>query len=247
MLAACKDWTEKLALGVLAYTGARLSSAANLRISDYNPDLRKLRFEEKGSKTPWKRVPEPLALLIEQSLLEPRSLGWKLDKGRWVHRGYRKVQPDDYLIPSATSHRKVKRDNRVVSGAVRRVSERTGIPATPHSFRRAYAVHFLESFPGELETLRVNMGHTRLETTQTYLRALNRDAALERNREFDWTEKTGISEELMETVLEAEKEGFEPSIFPPLEAVKPSPQPDPLVDDLVGRIKATERDGVTGQ
>ena len=75
----------------------------------------------------WKPVPTVLAQLLDESLLEPRSLGWKLDQGRWVHRGYRPFAPDDYLIPSATSHRNEKRDNRVVSKAVKRVSDRTGI------------------------------------------------------------------------------------------------------------------------
>jgi integrase len=227
MLEAAQGWTEKLTIGILAYTGARRSAASNLRVSDWDPVTGKLRFVEKGSKTIWKTVPKVLAAMIEDSLKAPRSMGWKLVTGRWVHRGYRDVMDDDYLIPSATSHRNEKRDNRVIEIAVRNVSQRTKIKATPHTFRAAYAVNFLERYPGDIETLRVNMGHQRPETTQIYLRRLNRDAAMERNRDFDYNDSPANSEESLVPLVEAEKEGFEPSIPTPLQEQKASAQPGP--------------------
>ena len=233
MLEEAKGWTEKLSLGVLAYLGPRLTAAANLRVSDYDPVSRRLRFFEKGSKTIWKPVPDALSVLLDESLLEPRSLGWKLSKGRWVHRGFRPVEPDDYLIPSATSHRNEKRDNRVVSKAVKRVSDRTGIKATPHTFRAAFAVFFLERNPGELHSLKELLGHRSILTTQIYLRRLNRETAMESVRDLDWSEVPANSGIGMEAELLTEKEGFEPSIPTSLATIKASGQPDqkPLLSE----------------
>jgi site-specific recombinase XerD len=245
MLEEAQGWTERLSLGVLAYMGPRLSATANLRVSDYDQTSRRLRFFEKGSKTIWKPVPTALAQLLDESLLEPRSLGWKLDKGKWVHRGYRKVEPDDYLIPSATSHRNAKRDNRVVSKAVQRVSKRTGIKATPHTFRAAFAVFFLERNPGELHSLKELLGHRSILTTQIYLRRLNRETAMERVRDLDWGSEVPANSEIgMETSFVTEKEGFEPSMPPSLDQQKASAQPagNPLVDSLVERIQNTAPD-----
>ena len=49
-----------------------------------------------------------------------------------------------------------------------------------------FAVNFLEAHPGELEALQALMGHSKIETTQTYLRRLNRDRAMERVRDLSW-------------------------------------------------------------
>ena len=69
---------------------------------------------------------------------------------------------------------------------VRRVADRAGVQSHVHAIRAAFAVHYLESHPGDLEALQALMGHTRSDTTQVYLRKLNRTKAMERVRDLDW-------------------------------------------------------------
>ena len=78
---------------------------------------------------------------------------------------------DPYVIPMARKQtRRGERDDRVIWRTVKRVGERVGIDFYPHSVRAAFAVNFLEAHPGELEALQALMGHSKIETTQTYLR-----------------------------------------------------------------------------
>ena len=57
------------------------------------------------------------------------------------------------------------------------------------------------------------MGHARGETTQVYLRRLNRRPRMDSVRRLSWaTVPPQIAEELLESNPEAEKEGFEPSM-----------------------------------
>jgi hypothetical protein len=47
-------------------------------------------------------------------------------------------------------------------------------------------VHFLEGHPGELEALQRLMGHSKIGTTQIYLRRLDRTRAMERVKDLSW-------------------------------------------------------------
>src|SRR5262245_18640059 len=48
MLQAGRGWSERLALAILCYTGARRRAVANLRLRDYDRLHGRLRFHEKG-------------------------------------------------------------------------------------------------------------------------------------------------------------------------------------------------------
>lgn len=74
--------------------------------------------------------------------------------------------------------RRSERDDRVIWDTVVLVAERVGVVSTAHALRRAFAVAFLESHPGALESLAL-MNHSRIDTTQHYLRALNKSKAME--------------------------------------------------------------------
>ena len=67
---------------------------------------------------------------------------------------------------------------------VLRVAERVGVRATVHSLRRAFAVAFLTTHPGAIESLQALLNHSRIDTTQAYLRALNKSKAMEAVRDF---------------------------------------------------------------
>jgi hypothetical protein len=47
-------------------------------------------------------------------------------------------------------------------------------------------VPFLTSHPGALESLQALLNHSRIDTTQIYLRALNRSKVMEAVRDLSW-------------------------------------------------------------
>lgn len=52
-------------------------------------------------------------------------------------------------------------------------------------------MQFLETHPGELEALQRLMGHTKIETTQTYLRRFNAEKAMESVRDLSYGQRFG--------------------------------------------------------
>ena len=74
-------------------------------------------------------------------------------------------------------------------------------------------MQYLESNLGDIDPLRELMGHTRGETTQVYLRRLNRRRRMDSVRGLSWAAvPTQIAQKLLEANPLTEKEGFEPSM-----------------------------------
>jgi integrase len=170
LLAAARTWTEKLTVAIPAYIGPRRRAIATLRLRDYNRPRGLLRFHEKGGKTIWKPVPVELASLIEAAIADGAI-----------------VEPDDYLVPpEGQLVRGGDRDDRVIWRVLRRVADRAGVHATVHSLRAAFAVFYLEANPGDLHGLRELMGHSAFQTTQVYLRKLDKVQAMSRVRSLSW-------------------------------------------------------------
>ena len=86
------------------------------------------------------------------------------------------MPPEGYL------QRKGDRDDRVIWRIVKRVAARAGGEAHVHALRAAFAVYYLERFPGDVEALKELLGHRSIATTQVYLRKLDRANAMERVR-----------------------------------------------------------------
>ena len=172
LLAAAQGWTEKLAVAIPAYTGARRHAVALLRLKDYDRKRERLRFHEKGGKVIWKPVPAELAQLLEEAI----AAGAIVDK-------------DDYLVPPEGPRWEGRqdRDDRVVWRAVKQAADRAGIDAHVHALRAAFAVFYLEQHTGDIEGLKELMGHRSIATTQTYLRRLDRGNAMERVKTLSWT------------------------------------------------------------
>ena len=173
---ACETWQELLCLSTLAYLGPRRRAASDLRWRDLDLDRGTIRFREKGAKT----IVKPLPLEYEQLL------------GQAIATGAIDTDPDAYVIPMARSRsRPDARDDRVIWRTVKRVGKRAGVEVHPHSLRAAFAVQFLETHPGELEALQRLMGHTKIETTQTYLRRFNAEKAMESVRDLSYGTRFG--------------------------------------------------------
>jgi integrase len=106
----------------------------------------------------------------------------------------------------------VRWTNKIVYETVVKVAERAGVKATAHALRRAFAVAFLTSHPGAIESLQALMNHSRVDTTQVYLRALTRSKAMEVVRDLSWTTPSVFSSQDREQAWIKEKAhtGFEP-------------------------------------
>lgn len=234
MLNAAQGWTEKLSVALPAYLGPRRQALSQLRLRDYNRATGHIRFREKGRKVIWKPVPDELASLLDAAIRDGAI-----------------PDEDSYLVPSFQEQRRPgNRDPRVILRGVHRAAERAGIHSTVHALRAAFAVFYLEQYPGDLEALQPLMGHAQLSTTQTYLRRLDRSVAMERVRGLSWGGNTAgptipqIAAASLEANVEAEKEGFEPS-FSAKAAAKPTGTErsgDSLPEDLVERLPQPDRE-----
>jgi site-specific recombinase XerD len=76
--------------------------------------------------------------------------------------------------------------SRIIWRIIRRLGERAGVEVFPHALRHAFSVRFLEQHPGEIEALQRLLGHSKLETTQRYLRAMEQGRLMERVRDLSW-------------------------------------------------------------
>jgi hypothetical protein len=65
---AADTWAERLCLAILAYLGPRRRAAARPRLVDYDRLRGRLRFHEKGGKTIWKPIPDPLRSLLDAAI-----------------------------------------------------------------------------------------------------------------------------------------------------------------------------------
>jgi integrase len=84
-----------------------------------------------------------------------------------------------------------ERDDRVIWRIVTGLGKRAGVEVHPHALRAAFAVQFLETHPGEIEALQRLMGHSKIETTQIYLRRQDRGKVMERVRDLSWGTRFG--------------------------------------------------------
>ena len=130
-----------------------------------------MKFREEGRKVITKPLPHVLASLLRLAEASPEIPS----------------SPDDDVIPMQRKHlRKGDRDDWMVWRTVQRIAKRVEVRTNVHAFRAAFAVHYLETHIGDLEALQALMGHKRIETTQVYLRRLNREKAMDRVRDLSW-------------------------------------------------------------
>jgi integrase/recombinase XerD len=197
MFSACQDWQELLTIAVLAYLGPRRRAAAQLRQRDV--DLRRgtMRFQEKGGKVVVKPMPDELVAILRAA--------WESSEIS--------IGPDEYVIPNRrpASVRKSERSSKVIWETVRRVAARANVRSHAHALRAAFAVHFDETYPDQILTLKDLLGHARLETTLVYLRRRKKQLAMERVRGLSWGSVGGF---VLQPHAGEAHTGFEP-VLPP--------------------------------
>jgi integrase len=159
MLEACNDLSERALVKFASDTGFRKGEIAHAEVSDIN-------FTEKTiqtrSKPKWKfttKDHEQRIIAVSDSLLELlKRYCPKLDGPLLFPNG--KEKPDDHL-----------------TRILKRIAKRAGVkvPVKPcHAFRAYYATRLVRAGT-DIYTVQKHLGHSDIETTQGYLRALKRN------------------------------------------------------------------------
>lgn len=213
MLRACADWQELLCIAVVFYMGIRRQAACDARRRDVDLDAGVIRFREKGGKIIRKTIPDELLALLRRAD----------DLGQWLG-------PDEWLIPNrkpwlVKSTR--RRGSKMIYETVVRVADRAGVRSHVHALRGAFAVQFDAQHPDRIVDLKDFLGHSRLETTMTYIRRRAKSRAMETARDVSVFPANAV----------VPPAGFEPA-FPPSADLEPSrreTEPYSLADALLLR------------
>lgn len=211
-----ETWPERIAINILAYLGPRRHAVSQLRVRDYDELRGRLRFREKGGKIIWKPVPTKLSGLLNAAIA-----AGIYDSAEIVEKNgqFAPTGADAYLIPSEgtlTEERANERDDRVIWNIVKRLAWRASIDATVHSLRAAFACFYLEQNPGDVLGAKTLLGHKSMQTTNVYLRKLDKGVQMERVRSLDWGDNTvparlaQIAGERFDTSPDLGAGGFEP-------------------------------------
>ena len=149
VLQAATSIRDKLLIGVMYATGARVAEVVRLRFRDFDFDRRAVRIVDgKGGRDRAVMLPETFAPLLRQ-LREHAAA-------------------DDFVFPS---HVDPKRhlSPRTAQRAMERAVRLAGVDkhATPHSLRHSFATHLLENGT-DVRFIQKLLGHVRLETTTLY-------------------------------------------------------------------------------
>jgi integrase/recombinase XerC len=232
IIRACADWQELICIGAAGYMGRRRTALANARRRDLDLAKGVVRFRDKGGKVI--HQPVPAEFLDVLAAADQHSV-WD--------------GPDDWLIPPRrkTTTGTKRRESKVVYETVVKVAARAGVRAHAHALRAAFAVQFLETHPGKIESVKELLGHARMETTMVYLRRMNRAKAMDDVRDLSWggpfvfsprSEKTpGLQEKAhtgFEPVFgESADEPIDPALISPVRA---------KLDELLAKYPQPDRD-----
>src|SRR5215472_17182335 len=153
LIDAARNLYHRTLLMTLYSTGVRRSELCRLKVSDIDSQRRMIRITQgKGSRD--REVP------LSQTLLQALRVYW-----RWM-------KPKTYLFPGTVHHRRadVPITSNIVWLACHQAALRAGISKrlSPHSLRHSCATHLLDA-GADLRTIRVLLGHSRLEHTLIYL------------------------------------------------------------------------------
>jgi integrase/recombinase XerD len=148
LLEAAPSLRDKLLLGLMYATGARVSEVVRLRWKDFDFDRRVVNiWQGKGRVDRQVMLPESFKPLLQQ-----------LSKT---------FQPDEFVFPGDRRGRHFS--PRSVGRAMQRAVAIAGLGKrpTPHSLRHCFATHLLENGT-DIRFIQKLLGHARLETTTIY-------------------------------------------------------------------------------
>lgn len=155
-----KDYIELrnlLVLELLYSTGVRVNELVNIKISDIDFSLRKIKILGKGNKERYVLFGTPCLELINKYMNISRN---KMD-----------INNSEYLLLSKTGK---KINSREIRNIIDKEVEISGlkIKISPHTFRHTYATHMLNE-GADLRTVQELLGHENLSTTTIYTHLTN--------------------------------------------------------------------------
>jgi integrase/recombinase XerC len=170
-------------LSLLRYTGMRRESVATLRVRHVDPDWGLRNVRVKGGKT--RDIPLPRVVTQFLQTYVAQHLPTLTDN----------ITADTPLFWSSWGQRRQGKVRRPITGKniwrlCKTYGRITGYPMLkPHDLRHGVAMEILEQHH-DLEAVRAMLGHTRIDTTQTYARI--RPAELKRAVEFYEGKAAGV-------------------------------------------------------
>src|SRR5690242_2910934 len=96
-----------------------------------------------------------------------------------------------------------ERDDRFIWWTVKTIADKAGVKCHTHALRAAFAVYYLETHQRDTLALQSLLGHRSGNTTQIYLRKLDRQAEMERVRDLSWGVPVGESRDYLDPVAGA--------------------------------------------
>ena len=155
---------NKAIISVFIDTGVRLSELAGMRLSELDPNLQQVRVMGKGSKLRVVPINGEARKALKRYLTSARPPGgdrvWLADGGQPLEAGAIKTMID-----------RLQRRASVLSGG------------GAHRFRHYFATRYLEG-GGDMNSLRLLLGHATLYMVLRYTRFVNVQKALDEHREF---------------------------------------------------------------
>jgi integrase/recombinase XerD len=147
---------DKAMILTLIDTGLRASEICAVQVQHYDPDTGKIQvIKGKGNK-------DRTVFLGKRA----RQAIWKY----WSER--EDLGPRDWMFTAKTD-RKLDRNN--LRHTLQRIAQRAGVRhVTVHMFRHTFAINYLRN-GGNVFTLQELLGHSDLDTVQTYLRIAESD------------------------------------------------------------------------
>lgn len=148
LLRAAPSMRDKLLLGLMYATGARVSEVVGLRWGSFDFDRRVVRiWQGKGRK--------------DREVMLPESLHGVLSQLAKIHGAGSYVFESDHASRHISSRTAARAMARAVSLA------QIAKPATCHTLRHSFATHLLE-YGTDVRFIQKLLGHERLETTTLY-------------------------------------------------------------------------------
>ncbi len=149
---------DRALLEFLYATGARISEACGLSLSDLDRDHRVVRLFGKGSKERVVPFGRSAAAAMDEWLALGRA---HLEPARWARRG------DQEAVFLNTRGARLSR--QAAWAVVRKYGERTGVAdkLSPHVLRHSCATHLLDH-GADLRIVQEMLGHASISTTQVY-------------------------------------------------------------------------------
>ncbi|MCU5110920.1 tyrosine-type recombinase/integrase [Bacillus wiedmannii] len=147
---------DRAIIYILTYAGLRVEELSNLKITDIDLDLKKIRVIGKGTKV--RTI--PMSNFLYNEVLEWLQFRSKISKGKEI------VTQSPYAFYSQRSE---KFSIRGIQAMIENYST-SGKKLTPHMFRHTFCKWMLKATNNDIEKVRRLAGHTHISTTTRYLK-----------------------------------------------------------------------------